>query len=310
MRKKINVILAQPRGFCAGVERAINIVEKALEKYNAPVYVRHEIVHNQYVVNDLKKKGAIFVSELFEVPEGAVTIFSAHGVSDAVESEAKNRKLEVIDATCPLVTKVHLQAKKQESLGNKIIMIGHKGHPEVEGTTGKLKQEVAIVSSIEDVQELRFDKNEKLSYVTQTTLSIDDTRNIIAELKLQFPQIEGPDLENICYATQNRQDAVGQLSKQVDLIFVVGSQNSSNSNRLRDLGEENGVRSYLIDKAQDIKDIWLENVNDIGITAGASAPEVLVEEVINYLQSKFEINIVLMKGIEENVKFKLPKQLS
>jgi len=309
MKKKIDVILAQPRGFCAGVERAIHIVEKALEKYKSPVYVRHEIVHNQYVVDDLKRKGAIFVDELFQIPEGAITIFSAHGVSDAVEEDAKIKHLEVIDATCPLVTKVQLQAKRQESLDKKIIMIGHKGHPEVEGTTGKVKQEVRIASSIADVRNLPFDINDNLAYVTQTTLSVDDTANIINELKSRFPQIEGPDLKNICYATQNRQDAVKTLSKQADVILVVGSQNSSNSNRLKDLGEENGIKSYLIDSAKNIDYSWFESIKVVGITAGASAPEILVQEVINCLKEKFDVNISLLQGVEENIKFKLPKEL-
>ncbi|MBP9791796.1 MAG: 4-hydroxy-3-methylbut-2-enyl diphosphate reductase [Rickettsiales bacterium] len=305
----MEVILAQPRGFCAGVERAIHIVEKALEKYKSPVYVRHEIVHNQYVVNDLKKKGAIFVDELFQIPEGSITIFSAHGVSDAVEEDAKIRNLEVIDATCPLVTKVQLQAKRQESLDKKIIMIGHKGHPEVEGTTGKVKQEVMIVSSVEDVRNLPFDINDNLAYVTQTTLSVDDTTNIIHELKSRFSRIEGPDLKNICYATQNRQDAVRKLSRQAEIILVVGSQKSSNSNRLKDLGEENGIKSYLIDNASNIDYSWFESVKVVGITAGASAPEVLVQEVLSCLKEKFDVNISLLQGIEENIKFKLPKEL-
>lgn len=309
MSKKIQIILAQPRGFCAGVERAINIVERAISNYGAPVYVRHEIVHNKFVVKDLEKKGAIFVDELDEVPKGAITVFSAHGVSDAVEKDADNRQLEVIDATCPLVTKVHLQAKKQEQLDRKIIMIGHRGHPEVEGTTGRVKQDVVIVSSVEDVKELYFDTGAKLSYVTQTTLSVDDTAKIINALRQKFPDIEGPDLKNICYATQNRQDAVRNLSKLVDLILVVGSKNSSNSNRLRDLGEENGVVSYLVDGYKDINGISFDGIDSVGITAGASAPEVLVQEILTHLRSVFEVNVNLLDGIEEHVKFKLPKQL-
>lgn len=310
MSKKIQIILAQPRGFCAGVERAINIVERAIDKYGGPVYVRHEIVHNKFVVNNLEKKGAVFVDELDEVPKGAITVFSAHGVSDAVEQDADNRQLEVIDATCPLVTKVHLQAKKQEQLDRKIIMIGHRGHPEVEGTTGRVKQDVVIVSSVEDVKELHFNTGVKLSYVTQTTLSVDDTTKIINALRQKFPDIEGPDLKNICYATQNRQDAVRKLSKLVDLILVVGSKNSSNSNRLRDLGEENGVVSYLVDGYKDIKDISFDGIDSIGITAGASAPEVLVQEIVAHLRNTFEVNVNLLDGIEEHVKFKLPKQLA
>ena len=309
MRKKLQIVLAQPRGFCAGVERAIYIVEKALKKYGAPVYVRHEIVHNGFVVNDLEQKGAIFVDELDKIPQGAITIFSAHGVSDAVENSAQDRDLEVIDATCPLVTKVHLQAKKQEKLGKHIIMIGHKGHPEVEGTTGRVSQRVSIVSSIDDVDSLNFSTNVELTYVTQTTLSVDDTRSIIQALKSKYPKIEGPDLENICYATQNRQDAVRKLSTIVDLILVVGSKNSSNSNRLKDLGNENGVVSYLVDNSKEIQKNWFENVQKVGITAGASAPEVLVKDVLNYLDQRFDTNITLLEGIEENIKFKLPKQL-
>ncbi len=309
MSKKLQIILAQPRGFCAGVERAINIVERAINKYGAPVYVRHEIVHNKFVVSDLEKKGAIFVNELDKVPKGAITVFSAHGVSDAVEQDADNRQLEVIDATCPLVTKVHLQAQKQEQLDRQIIMIGHRGHPEVEGTTGRVKQDVVIVSSVEDVKKIHFNKGAKLSYVTQTTLSVDDTANIINALRQKFPDIEGPELKNICYATQNRQDAVHKLSKIVDLILVVGSKNSSNSNRLRDLGEENGISSYLVDGYKDVRDLTFNGINSIGITAGASAPEVLVQEIITYLSNRFKVKVSLLEGIEENVKFKLPKQL-
>jgi 4-hydroxy-3-methylbut-2-en-1-yl diphosphate reductase len=309
IRKKMQIILAQPRGFCAGVERAISIVEKALRKYGAPIYVRHEIVHNKFVVNDLESKGAIFVDELDKIPRGAITIFSAHGVSDEVENNAYDRGLEVIDATCPLVTKVHLQAKKQEDLNRKIIMIGHKGHPEVEGTTGRVRQVVPIVSSVDDVQELTFSSNDDLTYVTQTTLSVDDTQNIINALRVKYPRIEGPDLKNICYATQNRQDAVRKLSAKVDLILVVGSKSSSNSNRLKDLGVENGIKSYLIDNSGDIQDSWFHNINTIGITAGASAPEVLVQDVLNYLGRCFNIHVTLLEGIEENIKFKLPRQV-
>ncbi len=309
MKRKVQVILARPRGFCAGVERAINIVEKALDKYGVPVYVRHEIVHNKFVVNALKDKGAIFVDELSEVPEGAVTIFSAHGVADAVENEAQKRNLAVIDATCPLVTKVHLEAKKYESNQYQIIIIGHKGHPEVEGTSGKVKQEVLIVSSEEDVKKLLVKDPRNLAYVTQTTLSVDDTKNIIMALKRRFPEIHGPDLRNICYATQNRQDAVKKLSGNIDLLLVIGAKNSSNSNRLRDLGEEMGIEAYLIDDVGAIDPQWFVNIQRIGVTAGASAPEVLVENVLKFLSEYFDATVSVLEGIDENIQFKLPKQL-
>jgi 4-hydroxy-3-methylbut-2-enyl diphosphate reductase len=302
-------MLAQPRGFCAGVERAIEIVEKAIEKFGPPIYVRHEIVHNKFVVDDLKKKGAIFVEEIDDIPENSITIFSAHGVADKVEEEAKKRNLKVVDATCPLVTKVHLQAKKQEANNNEIIIIGHEGHPEVEGTAGKLKNKVYIVSETQDVENLEVKNPNALAYVTQTTLSVDDTKKIIEALNKKFPKITGPDINDICYATQNRQNAVKELAKFTDLILVIGAKNSSNSNRLRDLGNEMGVESYLINNASDIKNKWLENKNSIGITAGASAPEVLVEEVMQYLSERFHTTIKSISGIEENIKFKLPKEV-
>lgn len=308
-KKPLEVVLASPRGFCAGVERAIEIVEKALQKFGPPIYVRHEIVHNKYVVDDLRKKGAIFVDKTDEVPEGAITIFSAHGVSDKVEDEARGRNLSVIDATCPLVTKVHLETKKHERLDRQIIMIGHKGHPEVEGTAGRVKQEVAIISSEEDVALLEVNNPDNLAYVTQTTLSVDDTTTIIKALKNKFPNIIGPDIKDICYATQNRQNAVKMLAKEVDVILVIGSANSSNSNRLKDLGENMNVPSYLVDSHDHIKDEWFENAKSVGITAGASAPEVLVDNVIAYLGTKFEVSIKHMSGVEENIKFKLPQEL-
>jgi len=308
-KKKLNIVLASPRGFCAGVERAILIVERALEKFGSPIYVRHEIVHNKYVVDTLKEKGAIFVEEISEIPEGARTIFSAHGVSDMVEEEAKNRQLPVIDATCPLVTKVHLEAQKHESLDRQIIMIGHKGHAEVEGTTGRVKQEVIIISSKEDVDSIVVADPNKLAYVTQTTLSIDDTAIIINALKEKFPNISEPKTQSICYATQNRQNAVRLLAKEVDLIFVVGTENSSNSNRLKDLGNELGTPSYLIDNANHINMQWLEGVKTVGLTAGASAPEVLVQEVIKKLQDHFAVQISELIDKEENVKFKLPLEV-
>lgn len=309
MKKEIKLLLAKPRGFCAGVERAIEIVERALKKYGKPVYVRHEIVHNKYVVEDLKSKGAIFVDDLSEIPVGATTVFSAHGVSEKVEMDAKERNLPVIDATCPLVKKVHKEAQRHEEKGRKLILIGHEGHPEVEGTSGRVKSEVILVQSISDVQKLDIEAGVPLSYVTQTTLSVDDTKSIITALKEKFSEIEGPDLRDICYATQNRQDAVRQLAQKVDLVLVIGSKNSSNSNRLRDLAQEIGVPSYLINGPEDIHDEWLESVSVIGITAGASAPEILLEKVIDKLALMANIVIDTMDGVEENVKFKLPEEL-
>jgi 4-hydroxy-3-methylbut-2-enyl diphosphate reductase len=303
----MEIILAKPRGFCAGVERAIEIVEKALKKYGAPVYVRHEIVHNKFVVDSLKAKGAIFVKELDEIPEGAITIFSAHGVSEAIENQAKERNLPTIDATCPLVTKVHKEAQRNESLGKQIILIGHVGHPEVEGTAGRVDNPVFVVSDLNDIDNLVVNDPTQLAYVTQTTLSVDDTAHIIEKLKEKFPLITGPDLKDICYATQNRQNAVRELAKITDLILVIGAANSSNSNRLNDLGNACGVPTYLISGAQDIELDWFENVKKIGITAGASAPEVLVESVTKFLTEKFVVNITTMDGKEEKIKFKLPE---
>lgn len=306
----MKIILASPRGFCAGVERAIEIVEKALEVYGAPVYVRHEIVHNKYVVNSLKAKGAVFVDDIEEIPEGAVTIFSAHGVSENVENSAKLKNLDVLDATCPLVTKVHLEAQALESKGLEIILIGHEGHPEVEGTAGRVKSEVKLVSNIEDARNIVVNNPEKLGYVTQTTLSVDETREIINILQERFPNIKGPNLKDICYATQNRQNAVKELATKVDLLLVIGGQNSSNSNRLRDLGEEIGIPSYLIMTEMDIKPEWFSNIKSVGITAGASAPEILVESVVNYISKLTNSDdISTMDGIVENMKFRLPKKL-
>lgn len=304
----LQIYLAQPRGFCAGVDRAIDIVEKALEIYGPPVYVRHEIVHNQWVVADLKAKGVIFVKEVEEIPDGSITIFSAHGISEKVEHSAKLRDLPVIDATCPLVTKVHNQARRYEKYGHKIILIGHAGHPEVEGTSGRVN-EVFLVESAQDVEQLEFPEDTPLAYVTQTTLSVDDTRDIIAALKRKFPKIEGPDVKDICYATQNRQNAVRDLGKASDLVLVIGSQNSSNSNRLRDLAEEMGTPAYLIDDAEAIDPKWLESVTRLGITAGASAPEHLVQRVIAYLQTLRPVKVEALKGIEETVYFKLPPEV-
>jgi 4-hydroxy-3-methylbut-2-en-1-yl diphosphate reductase len=306
----MQIILAQPRGFCAGVDRAIEIVERAIEVYGAPVYVRHEIVHNKFVVEDLKRKGAIFVKELSEIPEGSVTIFSAHGVSEKIELEAKFRNLPVLDATCPLVTKVHKQAIKNENDGRRIILIGHEGHPEVEGTSGRVKNGVMLVQNITDVANLKVEDENNLAYVTQTTLSLTETKGIISALKARFPNIIGPETKDICYATQNRQDAVAQLAPQVDLLLVVGAKNSSNSNRLKDLGEELGTKSHLIDNAEALKEEWFSQIETVGLTAGASAPEVLVQQVIDRIKTFYpSAEIKTMEGIIENVNFHLPKQL-
>jgi len=308
----MNIILAKPRGFCAGVTRAIETVEKAIAKFGAPVYVRHEIVHNKFVVESLRKKGAIFVDEVDQIPVGAITIFSAHGVSDKVEEDALERGLDVIDATCPLVSKVHREAKKYEDEGYEIILIGHRGHPEVEGTSGRVKKDVILVTDENDARNVEIKNPEKISYVTQTTLSVDDTQKIVEILEKRFPQMQqGLATKDICYATQNRQDAVRSLSKMVDVLLVIGAKNSSNSNRLRDLGEECGLPSYLINGAADIDSKWLEKVNNIGLTAGASAPEVLVQEVVNRIKeiSSSEVVVSDMDGITENTFFVLPRKV-
>ena len=305
----MKVVLAQPRGFCAGVERAIDIVEKALETYGPPVYVRHEIVHNRHVVDSLRAKGAVFVEELDEVPEGKIAIFSAHGVSKTVEQDADSRHLQVIDATCPLVSKVHKEGQRYAEKGYEVILIGHAGHPEVEGTMGQVPGGVHLISTAADVGKLQVQDPAKLAYVTQTTLSVDDTREVIEALKRRFPAVVGPDVKDICYATQNRQRAVRQLSEQVDMILVIGAPNSSNSNRLREIAEELGVRSHLIENAGQLDPKWLEGVKSVGITAGASAPDVLVQEVVARLQELQQINLSFMEGIAENVKFRLPPQL-
>jgi 4-hydroxy-3-methylbut-2-enyl diphosphate reductase len=309
MSDQMKIYLCQPRGFCAGVERAIDIVELALKKYGAPIYVRHEIVHNKWVVDDLKAKGVIFVQEVEEVPDGAVTIFSAHGISEKVENEAKLRDLPVIDATCPLVTKVHTEAQRYEAEGRQIILIGHAGHPEVEGTSGRVKKPVILVSNPEDVEHIQVDDPNMLAYVTQTTLSLDDTKEIIEALEKRFPAIVGPSTRDICYATQNRQNAVRQLAEHIDLLLVVGASNSSNSNRLRDLGEEMGVRSFLIADASHINPAWLEDASTIGITAGASAPELLVQQVVDSLCSMRECEVENFLVKDENVQFRLPKEV-
>jgi len=302
----LKIILAQPRGFCAGVDRAIDIVEEALKIYGPPVYVKHEIVHNKRVVEDLKEKGAIFVEEIKKVPHGAVTVFSAHGVSRKVEEDSKERKLPILDATCPLVLKVHNQGKKYAKKGYEIILIGHEGHPEVEGTQGRIPGGVHLVSTREDVINLKVKNKKKVAYVTQTTLGVDDTKDVIKELKKKFPNIIGPGVEDICYATTNRQVAVRKLAKYVDLLLVVGSKNSSNSNRLEEIGREMKIPSYLIDGPSDINKNWLKNVKTVGITAGASAPETVVMEVVEELKKVEKSDVQVMDGIEEKVEFKLP----
>jgi|SRR5215471_13347111 len=306
----MRIVLAQPRGFCAGVVRAIEIVEQALEKTGETVYVRHEIVHNQHVVSDLKKKGARFVEELSEIPDGALTVFSAHGVSQSVISEAKSRGLPVIDATCPLVSKVHAQAKRYVSHGRALILIGHRGHPEVEGTMGQVGTEVHLISSKEDVDRLELARDTPVAYVTQTTLSIDDTRGIIAALNRRFTDIVGPQTTDICYATQNRQSAVRDLCKISDLILVVGSKNSSNSNRLREIGIEEGIPCHLIADGSEVDPAWLAGREVIGLTAGASAPEALVLDVIDTIRRLVgDVDVSQMDGIEEHVEFRLPAEL-
>ncbi len=308
----MNIILAEPRGFCAGVTRAIEIVERALEKFGAPIYVRHEIVHNKFVVDDLRNKGAIFIKEVEEAPKDAIIIFSAHGVSNQVENDAIKKGLNIIDATCPLVSKVHREARKYEDQGNDIILIGHKGHPEVQGTSGRVKKDVILVSSEEDAKIIQINNPDKLAYVTQTTLSVDDTQKIVTILEKRFPKMQkGVATKDICYATQNRQDAVKELSKSVDLLLVIGAENSSNSNRLRDLGLESGLPSYLINNADDIDIGWLLNVQNIGITAGASAPEILVQGVIERIKKLSDDPVAIkgMGGVKENIQFILPKKV-
>ena len=304
----LTIYLAAPRGFCAGVDRAIEIVEQALALYGAPIYVRHEIVHNRWVVEDLRAKGVIFVDEVDEIPAGGITVFSAHGISEKVENEARLRTLPIIDATCPLVTKVHNQARRYEREGYEIVLIGHEGHPEVEGTSGRV-QKVYLVENVADVAILNVTTPDKLSYVTQTTLSVDDTKSIIAALKQRFPTIHGPDTRDICYATQNRQQAVKELAKQVQLLLVVGSKNSSNSNRLRDLGTECGIPAYLIDDATDIDPEWLDGISKVGLTAGASAPELLVERVVKFLETLRIVKVEPFKVVEEHVAFNLPPEV-
>ena len=311
----MQILLANPRGFCAGVDRAIEIVERALELFGAPVYVRHEVVHNKYVVNTLRDKGAVFVEELDEVPDDSTVIFSAHGVSKAVREVAQKRKLRVFDAICPLVTKVHMEVGKYQDEERECILIGHEGHPEVEGTIGQYRPKngnggMYLVESVEDVMKLEVKHPDFLAFVTQTTLSMDDTAEVIDALRERFPSIDGPKKEDICYATQNRQDAVKKLVPQCDLILVVGSPNSSNSTRLMEISQKKGVPAYLIDNAAEIKDEWLENVTNIGLTAGASAPEVLVAEVIAKLKEKGAELVQEAPGIQEKVVFSLPRELT
>lgn len=309
-QKTLRVILAQPRGFCAGVERAIDIVELALTKFGPPIYVRHEIVHNRHVVEDLRARGAVFVDELDEVPEGAWTVFSAHGVARKVVQAAADRTLPVIDATCPLVAKVHAEGRRYAAQGREIVLIGHAGHAEVEGTIGQIDGTVYLVQTVDDALALTVETPQRLAYITQTTLSVDDTRGIISALKQRFPDIVGPDVKDICYATQNRQEAVHHLAEQVDLILVVGSKNSSNSNRLREIGAELGRPSYLIDDAGHLQPEWFNNVSRVGLTAGASAPEVLVQGVIEGLRQFGRVEIELLAGTPEDVKFKLPAEVA
>ncbi|KND57542.1 4-hydroxy-3-methylbut-2-enyl diphosphate reductase [Candidatus Paraburkholderia schumanniana] len=305
----MRIILAQPRGFCAGVVRAIEIVDRALERHGAPVYVRHEIVHNRHVVDNLRSKGARFVEELDEVPHGAVAIFSAHGVARSVEQDAQARGLDVLDATCPLVTKVHVQGRQYVSQGRTLILIGHAGHPEVEGTIGQIPGKVVLVQSEAEVDKLTLAADTPVAYVTQTTLSVDDTRGIIDALQRRFTDIVGPDTRDICYATQNRQAAVRELSHQVDMLLVVGATNGSNSNRLREIGAESGVPSYLVADGSEIKPEWFANVQTVGITAGASAPEEMVKHVIDALRAFGQVEVTTMDGREEKVEFKLPAKL-
>lgn len=305
----MKVTLAQPRGFCAGVVRAIDIVERALEIYGAPIYVLHEIVHNQHVVKDLQGRGVIFTEDLGSIPSGSVTIFSAHGVATAVVETAKKNGLQVIDATCPLVTKVHLQAKKYHRQGDELIIIGHAGHPEVEGTRGRVEGPVHVLASVEEVEGLEIKDPEHVAYVTQTTLSIDDTRDVVNALKARFPKVNGPELDDICYATQNRQNAAREMSKEIDILLVVGARNSSNSNRLREMGEQNGVIAHLIEDPQDMDPNWFASQSRVGITAGASTPEVLVQGVLDKLRSYGVEAIQDLDGVKESVSFRLPTAL-
>jgi 4-hydroxy-3-methylbut-2-enyl diphosphate reductase len=306
----MDVLLANPRGFCAGVERAIEIVERALESRGAPIYVRHEIVHNKYVVDDLRKKGAVFVEELDEVPRGSTVIFSAHGVSQEIRRDAEARGLKVFDATCPLVTKVHVEVAKMLREGYEIVMIGHRGHPEAEGTMGQSESGMHLVETVEDVAQLRVRDAGRLAYVTQTTLSVDDAAQIVAALRARFPAVRGPKRDDICYATQNRQDAVKFMAPRCDVVIVVGSPNSSNSNRLREVAENMGVEAYMVDNAGDLRPEWIAGKPRVGVTAGASAPEVLVNALIERLQELGAKSVRPLEGIAEHVVFTLPRELA
>jgi 4-hydroxy-3-methylbut-2-enyl diphosphate reductase len=306
----MQILLANPRGFCAGVERAIAIVERALEKFGAPIYVRHEVVHNKFVCDDLRAKGAVFIEELDEVPAGSTVIFSAHGVSKAVRADAEARGLKVFDATCPLVTKVHVEVGKMRNQTREVVMIGHKGHPEVEGTMGQSEAGMYLVETAEDVAKLRVNDPDHLSFVTQTTLSVDDATIVIDALKQRFPEIQGPKKDDICYATQNRQDAVKALAETCDLVIVVGSPNSSNSRRLREVAVARGVSAYLVDGAEEIDADWLVGRRKIGVTAGASAPDILVKRVVERIQGSTKALIVALEAVEEGVSFPLPKELA
>lgn len=306
----MRVVLAQPRGFCAGVERAIEIVERALDRYGAPIYVRHEIVHNRHVVDRLRAKGVQFVEEIGDVPPGGVTIFSAHGVAESVERAASDRNLPVIDATCPLVSKVHHEGQRYVAQGREVVLIGHAGHPEVEGTLGQIPGNVYLVSTVADIEDLKVGNPDQLAYVTQTTLSVDDTKVMIDALKQRFPTIVGPDTKDICYATQNRQHAVRELAKVADVILVVGARNSSNSNRLREIGQELGKPSYLVEDASALDVDWLKGARTVGITAGASAPEELVEELVRALRQIGQVELEVLPGIDENIRFRMPPELA
>ena len=307
----MKIYLANPRGFCAGVDRAIEIVERAIEKHGSPIYVRHEVVHNKYVVNDLKNKGAIFVDEISEVPSGSVVIYSAHGVSQAVRKEANDISAIIYDATCPLVTKVHKEVIRRQKNNHQVILIGHAGHPEVEGTLGQSSEEdkITLVESVDDIRELNFSNEKDISYTTQTTLSVDDTAAVIEALKDKYPNVQSPKKSDICYATQNRQDSVKEVIQQSEILIVIGSKNSSNSNRLKEIADNQGKPAYLIDSSSDIEDQWLNHVDSVGITAGASAPEILVQEVVSYLMSNGGQEIIEIEGAQESVNFPVPSSL-
>ena len=307
----MKIYLANPRGFCAGVDRAIEIVERAIEKHGSPIYVRHEVVHNKYVVNNLKNKGAIFVDEISEVPSGSVVIYSAHGVSQAVRKEANDISAIIYDATCPLVTKVHKEVIRRQKNNHQVILIGHAGHPEVEGTLGQSSEEdkITLVESVNDIRELNFSNERDISYTTQTTLSVDDTAEVIEALKDKYPNVQSPKKSDICYATQNRQDSVKEVIQQSEILLVIGSKNSSNSNRLKEIADNQGKPAYLIDSSSDIEDQWLNDVDSVGITAGASAPEILVQEVVSYLMSNGGQEIIEVEGAQESVNFPVPSSL-